>query len=58
MKGTGILFVYTSGKTDRFCSRKCEKNKLHLGRKSLKTKWTKTYHAEKQKRAGAKTAKA
>lgn len=49
-KGTGKMFVYTSGKVDKFCSNGCEKNLLKLKRKPLQTKWTGAYHAEKQKR--------
>ena len=42
-KGTGTLFVYKSGKTDWFCSRKCEKNLLMLNRKPLQTRWSDLY---------------
>tara|TARA_Y100000310_G_scaffold200800_1_gene200870 strand:+ start:916 stop:1092 length:177 start_codon:yes stop_codon:yes gene_type:complete len=38
-KGTGKLFVYTTGKTNNFCSSKCEKNMLKLKRKPAKFKW-------------------
>ena len=49
-KGTGKIYVEKSGKILYFCSMKCEKNLLKLKRKSLKTKWTRTY--QKAKRAG------
>ena len=39
-KGTGKIFVRKSGKILYFCSRKCEKNMLQLGRKPRKVKWT------------------
>jgi len=39
-KGTGLLFVFKSGKTAHFCSKKCEKNMLKLGRKARNVKWT------------------
>ena len=51
-KGTGKLFVYSSGKTANFCSRKCEKNLLQLKRKPAKTRWTAEYrkiHKKDQK---------
>lgn len=37
--GTGMLFVYKTGKFARFCSGKCEKHVLKLNRKPLNTKW-------------------
>jgi large subunit ribosomal protein L24e len=39
--GTGTIFVRASGKALNFCSMKCEKNMLKLGRKPAKTEWTK-----------------
>ncbi|MCD4759756.1 50S ribosomal protein L24e [archaeon] len=39
--GTGKLFVFKTGKTANFCSRKCEKNLLKLKRNPVKFKWTK-----------------
>ncbi len=39
-KGTGKLFVFKTGKTNWFCSLKCEKNALKLKRKPSKFKWT------------------
>ncbi|RME55408.1 50S ribosomal protein L24e [Candidatus Woesearchaeota archaeon] len=38
-KGTGTLFVYKTGKVANFCSTKCEKNMLKLGRKARNLKW-------------------
>ena len=38
--GTGKLFVKKDGKKINFCSSKCEKNMLKLGRKPLKVSWT------------------
>ncbi|MBU1111530.1 MAG: 50S ribosomal protein L24e [archaeon] len=49
-KGTGKIFVFTSGKIANFCTNKCEKNQLKLKRKPLKVKWTETYQTEKAKR--------
>tara|TARA_Y100000310_G_scaffold345695_1_gene468417 strand:- start:4353 stop:4544 length:192 start_codon:yes stop_codon:yes gene_type:complete len=38
-KGTGMIFVYKSGKQARFCSRKCELHQNKLKRKARKMKW-------------------
>jgi large subunit ribosomal protein L24e len=38
-KGTGKIFVYTSGKLANFCSMKCEKNLIKLGRKPRNITW-------------------
>ena len=37
--GTGKMFVKRDGSVLFFCSSKCEKNMLKLGRKSRKVKW-------------------
>ena len=49
--GTGMIFVKKDGKLLNFCSRKCEKNLIQLGRKPAKFKW-----ASKPKKASAKEA--
>ena len=41
--GTGKMYVRRDGKVFYFCSRKCEKNMLELGRNPRKLKWTKYY---------------
>jgi large subunit ribosomal protein L24e len=41
--GTGKIFVKRDGKVLYFCSRKCEKNMLKLGRSPRRLKWTKYY---------------
>lgn len=46
--GTGKKYVKKDGKILDFCSHKCEKNLLKLGRKSRTTKWTGEYHKLKQ----------
>lgn len=38
-KGKGMIFVQPTGKTFYFCSKKCEKNLLKLGRDPRKFKW-------------------
>lgn len=39
-KGTGKMYVKKDAKILFFCSTKCEKNLLKLGRKPRTTKWT------------------
>lgn len=41
--GTGKMFVRKDGKVFDFCSSKCEKNMLKLGRKPRTTRWTVEY---------------
>lgn len=50
-KGTGKMFIYNSGKTIYFCSRKCEKNMFKLKRVPSTTRWTKEYGKEEVKAA-------
>ncbi|HLC50882.1 MAG TPA: 50S ribosomal protein L24e [archaeon] len=38
-QGTGKMFVKNDGTIFWFCSKKCEKNLLKLGRQSKKFKW-------------------
>ncbi|MCL4438861.1 MAG: 50S ribosomal protein L24e [Thermoplasmataceae archaeon] len=42
--GTGFLFVRRDGALLNFCSRKCERNMIELGRVPRKTRWTNEYH--------------
>ena len=42
-QGTGMIYVFKSGKTAMFCSSKCRKNQLKLKRKAIHTKWTKRF---------------
>ena len=37
------MYVKTDAKVLYFCSRKCEKNMITLGRKARETKWTASY---------------
>jgi len=48
-KGTGKMFVFNSGKINNYCSNKCEKNQLKLGRKPLNVRWTEAYRKENKK---------
>jgi len=41
--GTGKIFVFKDGKTNNFCSGKCEKNLIKLKRKPITTKWSTKY---------------
>jgi large subunit ribosomal protein L24e len=56
-KGTETIFVTNKGKAMYFCSRKCEKNILKLGRKARKVKWTEEYRSEKSIRLRGLTPK-
>ena len=51
-RGTETIFVTKKGRVFYFCSSKCEKNLLKLGRKPRKIKWTEAYRAEKATRPG------
>lgn len=46
-RGTESVFVTKRGKALYFCSGKCEKNMLKLGRKPRETRWTLEYRDEK-----------
>lgn len=46
-KGTGKSYIQADGKALHFCSSKCEKNMLKLGRKARDTKWVKKKKAKK-----------
>jgi large subunit ribosomal protein L24e len=48
-KGTGKLYVYATGKTENFCSSKCEKNLRKLTRKPSKFKWASKIKTKKDK---------
>ena len=41
--GTGTLFVKKDGSALNFCSSKCRKNMLKLGRTARHLKWTKQF---------------
>jgi len=42
-RGTGKMYVQVDSKVFYFCSSKCEKNMLNLGRKPIKTRWSKRF---------------
>jgi len=37
--GTGKMIIQSTGKINWFCSRRCEKNAVKLGRDARKFKW-------------------
>ena len=45
--GTGKIYVKKSGRVLHFCSSKCEKNLIKLGRKPRDIKWTREARKEK-----------
>lgn len=49
-QGTGMMYIKNDGSIFRFCSSKCRKSVLNLGRDSRKLKWT-IYHGKKEKGA-------
>lgn len=42
-KGSGKMYIKKDAKIYYFCSNKCEKNLLKLGRKPRTTEWTEEY---------------
>ena len=47
--GTGKIYVKQDGKIFYFCSSKCEKNMIKLGRKPVNVGWTEKHRVEKKK---------
>ncbi len=48
-KGTGKMFVKTDAKILYFCSRRCEKNMLKLGRDPTRVNWIRKKKKESKK---------
>jgi large subunit ribosomal protein L24e len=46
--GGGKLFARKEGTVFYFCSNKCEKNQIVMGRKPVKTKWTEAHNKLKK----------
>jgi len=46
-RGTGTMYVQKDAKILYFCSSKCRKNMLKLGRKAIKTRWSGRYEKRK-----------
>jgi large subunit ribosomal protein L24e len=57
-RGTEMIFVNKRGKALYFCSSKCDKNLIKLGRKPRETKWTAAYKEEKAIRTKGAPAQA
>jgi len=55
--GTGKMYVKKDGNIFYFCSNKCEKNLLKLGRNPRTTEWTGDYAKEKEARLHEHTKK-
>ena len=47
-KGTGKMYVKKDSKILNFCSNKCEKNLIKLGRNPRTTVWTREYQQIKR----------
>ncbi len=47
--GTGEMYVKKDGKIFYFCSKKCKKNMIKLGRKARTLKWTDEFAAGKKR---------
>ncbi len=45
--GTGKMYVKIDGSVYHFCTGKCKKNMVNLGRKDRETRWTTRYAQEK-----------
>ena len=56
-RGTGMIVSLKDGSLVQFCSSKCERNLMHLGRKPQETKWTRRYLEEKAVRIEGKKEK-
>ncbi len=48
--GTGMMYVTKDGRVYYFCSSKCYKNMIELGRVPRKVRWTEAYRKEKEVR--------
>ena len=46
-QGTGSMYVKKTGKVFYFCSSKCEKNQLKLGRNPAKVGWVRKQEKKK-----------
>jgi large subunit ribosomal protein L24e len=46
--GGGKMYVKKEGTVFYFCSNKCEKNQIQMGRKPVKTRWTESYNKLKK----------
>ncbi len=51
--GTGVMYVKKDGSILHFCSNKCKKNMIGLGRSPRYVRWTNQYHEIKKMRTKA-----
>ena len=49
--GTGLMYVKNDGSLLYFCSSKCRRSSVKLGRDARKLRWTKYYGKEEKGRA-------
>jgi large subunit ribosomal protein L24e len=56
--GGGKLYAKREGTVFYFCSNKCEKNMIALGRKPVNTRWTESYNKLKKTLLSAKEKEA
>jgi large subunit ribosomal protein L24e len=55
--GTGKMYIKKDGVVLHFCSSKCQRNQIGLGRINRNVRWTNAAHAAKSPaKAGAKAA--
>jgi len=52
--GGGKMYAKKEGTVFYFCSNKCEKNQIVLGRKPINTRWTEAYNKLKKTLMSAK----
>jgi large subunit ribosomal protein L24e len=55
--GTGKMYVKRDGAVYSFCSNKCKKNMMVLGRTNRRVKWTKAYEKTSKKEMSEKKTK-
>ncbi len=55
-KGTGVMYVKKDGSLYNYCSSKCRKNSIDLGREGRRQKWTHAYSVFMGKEAALKEA--
>lgn len=53
LPGSGKMFIKKDGTVFRFCSAKCQRNQLGLGRVPRYVKWTKAYERGQAPSRGA-----
>ena len=54
----GVHLIKNEGSISYFCSSKCRKNALKLGRDKRKVKWTNFFHENRQKAVAKESARA